>query len=157
MDSAVSVQGASVSRKGYRWIGSARRALVNVVLTKDIFGLFSEELGRMKPRRIEIISPWLGDGPDLPRVQAVLDRAARFGAPVVLTTRSPDTEAHQAVVDAVSSYANGRVIFNEGLHAKLYICEDQRRRGLAVVGSANLSRSSTDLDESAVVIRPLGP
>jgi phosphatidylserine/phosphatidylglycerophosphate/cardiolipin synthase-like enzyme len=155
MDSAHSVQRALRRRKGFRRLGTGRRALVNVVLTTDVFGVFVDEVIRLRPRRIEVVSPWLGDEPDLARVKALLEHAARFGAAVVLTTRTPHTEAHMAALDAFSDYPAARVVTNDHLHAKLYVCEDTRRRGVAVVGSANLSRGSERLDESAVVIRPM--
>jgi phosphatidylserine/phosphatidylglycerophosphate/cardiolipin synthase-like enzyme len=155
MNSVHSVQRALRGRKGFRRVGSGRRALVSVVLTTDVFGLFVEEVVRLRPRRVEVVSPWLGDGPDLARVKALLERSARFGASVVLTTRTPDTEAHLAVMDAFAAYPGARIVTNDDLHAKLYVCSDVRGRGVAVVGSANLSRGSQRLDESAVVIRPI--
>ena len=120
----------------------------------DILGAFADEVGRSRGRvhQLTIVSPWVTHGGVLARL---LERADRDGAPVVLVTRPGATASHLAAVGAVQEAARGRVLLNDRLHAKLYICELEAGRGFALIGSANMTASSKNLDEMAVFVRPM--
>src|SRR5689334_3560484 len=100
-----------------------------------------------RPRRIEIVSPWLGDGTALVRLKRLLAHLSRHKARLVLTTRPPDDDAHRAFVEAVEAYERGTVVYRFDLHAKLFVSIESRRDGLAVIGSANASEGSRLLHE----------
>lgn len=126
-------------------------------ISGDILGAFADEVGRSRGRvhRLTIVSPWVthdGSGGVLARL---LERAERDSASVVLVTRPDATVSHTAAVSAVEGATRGRVLLNDRLHAKLYICELGSGRGFALIGSANMTASSKDLDEMAALVRPV--
>jgi hypothetical protein len=126
-------------------------------ISGDILGAFADEVGRSRGRiqRLTIVSPWVtheGTGGVLARL---LERAERDGASVTLITRPDPSAGHLAAMSAVEGAARGRVLLNERLHAKMYICELGGGRGFALIGSANMTTSSKDLDEMAILVRPL--
>jgi hypothetical protein len=135
---------------------TARRALVSVVLAADVFELFVRQVETTTPRRVEIVSPWAGDGTDLGRLTRLIQHLSRHKARLLLTTRHPDDEAHRAFIAAVQAYERGTVVYSRDLHAKLFVSIEARRGGLAIIGSANASEGSRRLLESAVLVRPLG-
>jgi hypothetical protein len=135
---------------------SPRRALVSVIWSVDVFDLFVRQVELTSPRRVEIVSPWVGDGADRSRLTRLIKHLSRHRATLILTTRRPDDEAHRAFVAAVETYERGTVVYSQKLHAKLFVSVEPRNAGLAVIGSANASEGSRRLQESAVLIRPLG-
>jgi phosphatidylserine/phosphatidylglycerophosphate/cardiolipin synthase-like enzyme len=143
-------------RKRLQCQSELRRAHVQVT-TGDVLGSFVAAVTRTRRRlrRLTIVSPWISYGEDFPLAR-LLQRAERDHAAVVLVTRPPTTESHAAAVEAVEANSRGRVFLNERLHAKLYVCQEHGAPGFAVVGSANMTSASAQLDELAIVIRPIG-
>jgi hypothetical protein len=136
-------------------VGPCRRANVSVVLDRDVFGVFVHEVEQLRPRRVEIVSPWVSDGSALPRLSRLLAHLERVSGSLTLTTRPPVSEAEHAFVDRVRAFARSRVVLQPALHAKVLLCETVRGGGVAIIGSANATRGSLELAESAVLIRPL--
>ena len=144
----------SVSNPGMS-VGFGRRALVSVVHDRDVFGVFVDHVERQRPRRVQIVSPWVSDGSALPRLSRLLAHLERVGGSLTLTTRPPVSDAEHAFVDRVRAFARAKVVLQPALHAKVLLCETARGGGVAIIGSANATRSSLQLAESAVMIRPL--
>jgi hypothetical protein len=71
-----------------------------------------------------------------------------------LITREPQSLAHARALEAITELPRVTVAYNPRVHAKLYISEEGRGRGVAVVGSGNATDSSRSLDEAGIVIRP---
>lgn len=135
-------------------LAPAIRARVRIIRS-DPFGAFARAAAGQAPRRLTIVSPWINDECDrIVTLAALLRHAERHGAAVVLITRPPTTEPHERAVQLVRSTERSHVYLNPRLHAKLYICESGRGRGIAMVGSANGTGSSAALDEVAVLLRP---
>lgn len=132
----------------------SRRATVEVI-TSDPFDRFVAELRRSSPTRISIASPWLSD-PARGRhsLSRALAHARTRNASVVVVTRPPAAPGHAAAVSLLESSPRTRIHYNNSLHAKLYVCEEGRGRGFAVIGSGNATTAS--LDEVALLVRPIG-
>lgn len=126
--------------------------------TGDVLGSFVAAVTRTRSRvrRLTLVSPWISYGDDRPLAR-LLWRAEHDEAAVVLVTRPATSESHAAAIAAVESSPRGSVFINERLHAKLYVCQEHGAPGFAVIGSANMTSASAQLDELAVVIRPIGP
>jgi hypothetical protein len=125
-------------------------------LTGDVLEAFVTEVSRTRDRvcRLTLVSPWVTYVDDADVLGRLVARAVRDDASIALVTRPPSGSGHAEAIRRVSSLPRGRVVFNARLHAKVYICEQSRRRGFAVVGSANLTSASAGLDEAALLIRP---
>jgi hypothetical protein len=136
-------------------VGPSRRANVSVIGDPDIFGVFVDQVECLHPRRVEIVSPWVSDGPDLPRLNRLLAHLERVGGSLTLTSRPPVSDAEHAFVHRVRAFARAKIVLQPALHAKLLLCETARGGGVAIIGSANATRGSLQLVESAVMIRPL--
>jgi hypothetical protein len=107
-------------------------------------------------RRLTVVSPWVSYSEEsaLPRL---LRRSENDAAAFVLVTRAATCESHADAIDAITRSSRGTVFLNERLHAKLFVCQEHGGSGFAVIGSANMTSASPDLDEFAVIVRPLGP
>jgi phosphatidylserine/phosphatidylglycerophosphate/cardiolipin synthase-like enzyme len=135
-------------------VSAPQRARIRV-LTRDPFGAFVRATLRERPRRISVVSPWVGDrGLREASLRRLLQHAVERHCGVVLVTRPPVSDGHAAAVELARTAPRGCVYFNSRLHAKLYVCESVDGRGLAVVGSANCTDGSMWLDEFGVLVRP---
>jgi phosphatidylserine/phosphatidylglycerophosphate/cardiolipin synthase-like enzyme len=124
------------------------------VLTGDVLDVFVRAALRAADvRRISLVSPWVSDAASRGALGRLIAHARRSSAGIVLITRPPATAAHRAAIDLVRSYERGRVILDPQLHAKLYLCDVRVGRGVAVIGSANLTESSARLREVALLVR----
>jgi len=63
---------------------------------------------------------------------------------------------HADALEMIAALPRSSVHFTLALHAKLYVCDSGVGRGLAVVGSANLSAASASLSEISLMVRPDG-
>ena len=135
-------------------VAPSRRANVSVIRDPDIFGVFVDQVECLHPRRVEIVSPWVSDGPDLPRLNRLVAHLERVGGSLTLTSRPPVSDAEHAFVDRVRAFG-AKIVLQPALHAKLLLCETAHGGGVAIIGSANATRGSLQLVESAVMIRPL--
>jgi phosphatidylserine/phosphatidylglycerophosphate/cardiolipin synthase-like enzyme len=133
-----------------------RRAHVQVV-TGDVLARFAAEIVRTRRRlrRVTIVSPWISDKAGADLFERVLRRVVRDDATLVLVTRPSSSADHSSAISRVENLKRGRVFLNHRLHAKLYLCEQEGEQGFAIIGSANMSASSSGLQELAVIIRPL--
>jgi phosphatidylserine/phosphatidylglycerophosphate/cardiolipin synthase-like enzyme len=147
-------QGGTASNPGMT-VGPGRRAFVSVIRGRDVLGAFIHQVEQLRPRRVEIVSPWVSDGSALPRLSRLLAHLERVGGSLTLTTRPPVSDAEHAFVDRVRAFARAKVVLQPALHAKVFLCDDARGGGVAIIGSANATRGSLQLAESAVMIRPL--
>jgi hypothetical protein len=150
-----SVQSRTRRRKGRVAYPPARQATVRVVVG-DSFGTFVREAVMSKPWRITLVSPWLG-GTELERgaLDRLLRHARRSSASVFVITREPVSESHATALAAIADVPRATISYNPRVHAKLFISQEGRGRGLAVIGSGNATDSSTTLDEAGLLIRPL--
>lgn len=128
------------------------------LLADDPFGVFARAAARERPSRVTIVSPWLAADSDERRVsfRRLVGRVDRCGGTVVLVTRPPSSPGHAEAIECVADTRHGTIYLNSTLHAKLFVCETRGRGGFAVVGSANASAGSSNLDEFALLIRPEG-
>lgn len=120
----------------------------------DILLALAREIERTRPRRLTLFTPWLS-GADVRStpLRRIIDHARANGTRVLLITRPATSAGHLAAITAVGGLPRSRVILNSRLHAKLFVCEDDRNGGFAMVGSANLTRGATNLDEFAVLVK----
>lgn len=133
---------------------ASRSARVTVVRS-DPFGTFVRAALQLRPRRVILISPWLSEGVGSQAIITTLvEHAVRFDAGLLLVSRPPSSPSHAAVISKVGQAPRSRICLNQRLHAKLYICESSRERGVALIGSANSTLGSLRLDEVALLVRP---
>jgi hypothetical protein len=132
----------------------SRSARVTVV-RRDPFGAFARVALSLQPRRIILVSPWLSEGTGAyAPITSLIEHTVRHDAGLVLVSRPPANDSHATIVSKVRQVAHARVYLNPRLHAKLYICESRRGRGVALIGSANSTCGSHRLDEVALLVRP---
>lgn len=150
-----SVHTRSRRRKGRVAYPPARPATVRVVVG-DSFGTFVREAVLSKPWRITLVSPWLG-GSELERgaLDRLLRHARKNSASIFVITREPASDSHATALAAIADVPRATISFNPRVHAKLFISQEGRGRGLAVIGSGNATDSSTTLDEAGLLVRPL--
>jgi hypothetical protein len=156
MTFAHSVSHRSVGRNHLGRLGPTRTVGLQVMRV-DALGWFVAHVVNSGAAKVTVVSPWIGayEVDDL-GLGSLIAWAPRVGACLTLITRSPATAQHERAVEAVASAPGGRVLLNERLHAKLYVSEGRDGDGLAVLGSANMTRSSSRLHEIAALVRPRG-
>jgi hypothetical protein len=153
MSSVTNVQIRSPRSKAHSGSGRAQRSTAQPVWG-DVLGKFVAATLRAQPTHLYLVSPWIAET-DHARIDLLTRHAAACQAEIVLITRSVTTKAAERAMDMVRRAPRSRIIFNEALHAKLYVCQEANGRGVALVGSANLTPGGTRLDEVGVLLRPL--
>jgi hypothetical protein len=148
---AKSVHPTPDARKEARPAQRLRRPPRVTVVKGDVFEAFARAALAETPRAIYLVSPWVDESAH--GLWAVVRHARASGARVQLATRPPASPSHAAAVRLVRDLPRGEVVMNRRLHAKVYICETTRGACIAVVGSANLTRSSTRLIEIGLMTR----
>jgi hypothetical protein len=138
---------------GYN-IGLIRTAKAAVV-RKGIQNVFDARLRRAKNKASKIIiaSPWIScsgakKGPFL----SIVSTINRYKIPTYIFTRQPQNAAHTLAMNLLMSCSYIEIVYNNNLHAKLYICMAPYPYGFAIMGSANLTSASEDLYEIGLLI-----
>jgi hypothetical protein len=147
-------QGLGLDKTSRRQNLPARRAIVQAVWG-DILGAFTSAALRARPIRLCLVSPWLTET-DHDRLKTLVRHATRHSAEIVVVTRPTAATASLRALEAIHRTSKLRILTNERLHAKLYVCEESDGRGVALVGSANLTNNATKMVEVGVLVRPLG-
>ena len=129
------------------------------VVRNGIQNTFSARLRRSKTqaRKIVIASPWISysdskRGPLL-NIVATIDA---YKIPTYVFTRQPQNMAHAQAMNVLMSCPCVEIVYNNNLHAKLYICIAPYPCGFAIIGSANLTLGSEDLYEIGLLILAQG-
>lgn len=131
----------------------ARRATVEPVWG-DILGRFTSAALRARPIRICVVSPWLTET-DHGRLRLLVRHADARSAELLVVTRPPTTRPAEQAVEVARSARSHRILVSDALHAKMYIAQEIDGRGVALVGSANMTAGGTRLAEAGVLLRPL--
>lgn len=132
----------------------AKRATVQPVWG-DVLASFTSAALRSQPTRICLVSPWMRET-DHGRFRLLARHADANRAELVVVTRPVTTADAQRAVDIVQSARSNRILIRDSLHAKLYISQEGDGRGVALVGSANMTAGGSRLAEVGVLLRPLG-
>jgi hypothetical protein len=120
----------------------------------EIVARFTAAALQSRPIRICLVSPWLTET-DHGRLRLLAHHADGHGAELVVITRTPTTRDGHLALELVGSARSHRVLISDSLHAKLYISQEADGRGVALVGSANMTAGGTRLAEAGVLLRPL--
>ncbi|MFP3880100.1 MAG: hypothetical protein ACLFVA_04010 [Dehalococcoidia bacterium] len=135
------------------------KAVKAAVVRDGIQNAFSTRLrqSRKEAHKIIIASPWIGyrdssRGP-LTSIVATID-ACRI--PTYVFTRQPQNTTHIQGVNALMRCPYTEIVYNNNLHAKLYICMAPYPYGFAIMGSANLTSGSEALYEIGLLILAQG-
>jgi hypothetical protein len=131
----------------------ARRATVEVVCG-DVLGRFTVAAIRSRPIRICLVSPWLTET-DHGRLRLLARHANAQNAELLVITRPPSTQPGVQAIEMVRLALSHRILVSDTLHAKMYISQELDGRGVALVGSANMTAGGTRLAEVGVMLRPL--
>jgi hypothetical protein len=131
----------------------ARRATAEPVWG-DVLGRFMAAALRSRPIRICLVSPWLTET-DHGRLRLLVRRADAQNAELLVVTRSPSSRAGEQAIEIVRSARTHRILVNDALHAKMYISQELHGRGVALVGSANMTAGGSHLAEVGILLRPL--
>jgi hypothetical protein len=124
------------------------------VVWGDILGRFVAATLRATPVKLWLVSPWLAET-DHDRLATLLEHARRHRAPVSIVTRPSAVTPDRALTALLDRQPSLRILVNDRLHAKLYVCQEQDGRGVALIGSANLTAGGARLAEAGVLLRPL--
>ena len=118
---------------------------------EEFFSRFLES--RDETLRLWIISPWItpltGSGADLERIARKIERN-HINAHIV--TRPPEDKHHLDSLLTFNDCPTVTIVTLPNLHAKLYVM-DNMRESLALLGSANLTRSGHSNIELGMLIR----
>ena len=120
----------------------------------DILGRFTTAALRSRPIRICLVSPWLTET-DYGRLRLLVRHADARNAELVVVTRPLATGLGERAIEMVRSARSHKVLVADALHAKMYISQEPAGRGVALVGSANMTAGGTRLAEVGVLLRPL--
>lgn len=131
-------------------VGSDIEVITNATLSR-----FSEVAWANSQRihRAWLISPWIGTsqgrGDPLSHVAEALARCAHFW----VLTRSPSQLWHQNALNILKTNTNPSILYNNDLHAKLYILDCDGFR-YALLGSPNLTARANMVNrELAIELR----
>lgn len=149
---------ATVPRDGYpskppTGFLPAKRATAEP-LWGDILGRFTTAALRSRPIRICLVSPWLTET-DHGRLRLLIRHANAQNAELLVVTRPPSTNLGERAIEMVRSARSHKVLVADALHAKMYISQEPQGRGVALVGSANMTAGGTRFAEVGVLLRPL--
>lgn len=153
MSSVHNVRGWGRESKASSGSGLARRATVQTVWG-DVLGSFIAATLRAAPKQICLVSPWLAEK-EHDRLGRLLGHARRHRAAVTIVTRPSAVASGLALASLLGRESAVRVLVNDQLHAKLYVCQEHDGRGVALVGSANFTAGGARLAEAGVLVRPL--
>ncbi len=131
----------------------ARRATAEPVWG-DILGRFTSAALRARPTRICLVSPWITET-DHGRLRLLVRHADAQDAELIVVSRPPSTRPAEQAIELARSARSHRVLVSDALHAKMYIAQEADGRGVALVGSANMTAGGTRLAEVGVLLRPL--
>lgn len=103
-----------------------------------------------------IVSPWFSNlqGEEI-SLEDILDVVRRNKIRTTVITRTPEPEYHRVAMRKVLRRSPVEVYFNDTLHAKMYIARNEDV-SLALVGSANLSKTGLHGIEVGLLIRGVG-
>jgi len=113
----------------------------------------SRVLAETKPcERLLIVSPWItamrGQKYPLDRVLGLLPPSAFIS----VVTRQPGFASHEEAVQIVAMHRNSEIIYNDSIHAKIYVATfDRDRRKIALIGSANLTSRGNTQGEIGII------
>ena len=119
----------------------------------DVLGRFTTAALRSRPIRICLVSPWLTET-DYGRLRHLIRHADAKNAELLVVTRPPSTDLGERAIEMVRSARSPKVLVAKDLHAKMYISQEPAGRGVALVGSANMTAGGTRLAEVGVLLRP---
>lgn len=131
----------------------ARRATAEPVWG-DVLGRFTAAALRSRAIRICLVSPWLTET-DHGRLRLLVRHADAQNAELLVVTRPASTHPSEQAIELVRSARSHRVLVSDSLHAKMYISQELDGRGVALVGSANMTAGGTRLAEVGILLRPL--
>jgi len=135
------------------------RTVKAAVVRKSVQSVFSARLKRSKNevQKIIIVSPWISYGDNkkgsLLNIVSVIDA---YKIPTYVFTRQPQNVTHTQAMNTLISCPYVEIVYNNNLHAKLYICVAPYPYGFAIIGSANLTVGSQDLYEIGLLIMAQG-
>jgi len=130
------------------------------ILSEDIPGYFFRTCFLPNVNQVDrlvIISPWIsmlnGRGRLFQRVGESI-KELKIRTLVITRTPDPDKPWHKEALNFLEG-SGAEVYTNEDIHAKVFICKTkERRKSLAVVGSANLTKAArVDNVEVGVLIK----
>jgi hypothetical protein len=120
----------------------------------DILGRFVAAALRATPVKLCLVSPWLAET-DYDRLATLLGHARRHRAPVSIVTRPSAVDPLRPLSALLDRQPSLQILVSDQLHAKLYVCQEQDGRGVALIGSANLTAGGARQAEAGVLLRPL--
>jgi hypothetical protein len=153
MSSVTNVQTRSPRSKAHSGSLLAQRSTAQPVWG-DVLGRFVAATLRARPVRIYIVSPWMPET-DLDRLRALARHADSCRAELTVITRPPVSVGAERALDVVRAAGRHRILVNDQLHAKLYVCQEPDGRGVALICSANFTAGGTRMAEVGVLLRPL--
>lgn len=121
----------------------------------DVLGSFTAATLRARPVRLCLVTPWVGET-EHGRLRLLVRHADAHRAELVVVTRPSALTSGNDALDIVRKARAHRLLLNDQLHGKLYVCQEGEGRGVALVGSANLTMGGARLAEVGVLLRPLG-
>jgi hypothetical protein len=123
------------------------------VVADDGIAEFTRLAVQGRARRVFIVSPWISPPTSSPYLQGILTTLDRRRGKLVVVTRPPTAGSHQLLAVQEVVRADRTFVYELlELHAKMYLAELDGGRLAALVGSANLTRTSRSLREAGVLL-----
>ncbi len=108
-------------------------------------------------RCLVVASPWLSCLDGTPYSVAHLCRLLdRYHVKMYVFTRAPSNPEHQRAVEQLKRCEMVELVYNENLHAKIYVCVAEPAHGFAILGSANLTARSQRMYEVGLLVLAKG-
>jgi hypothetical protein len=153
MFSVTNVHRGFVRGKVHSGFLHAQRAAATL-LWGDVLGIFTTTALRARLVRLNLVSPRLAET-DHDRLKLLVRHTEASGAEIVVLTQPSASPGTSGSLEFVRWARAHRVLTKDLLHANLYVCQEERGRGVALIGSANLTRGGSPLAEVGVLFRPL--
>jgi hypothetical protein len=88
-------------------------------------------------------------------LEVLANKINRERIPTFVVTREPEEDYHKRALRTLVTCRTAEIILNDALHAKMYIAEN-RVSSLALIASANLTRTGLEGIEAGILIRGWG-
>ena len=138
---------------------SLARSVKAAVVKNNVHDVFAARLKRAGKfaKTVVIASPWIsGEGAGAKTMKTITSVVRRHRISTYVFTRTPQTQSHRRALDALAECPSVEIVLNESLHAKIYACLAPYPYGFALLGSANMTDSSTHLYEVGMVVSSAG-
>jgi hypothetical protein len=114
-------------------------------------------IARNTAKTLVIASPWITtQNEKSSALNKITNLITEFNIPTYVFSRPPQTSSEMLGLQMLMKCATVELVYNQHLHAKLYVCIAPYPYGFAVLGSANMTANSDELYEIGLLVLAAG-